>query len=1453
MSLFQKKETVYGKSGCCYYRAIVIDILENRGIPLYRLHYHGWSASHDEWVSEDNIIKNTKENAEMAKKLYKDELKKEQEAKSHSKAKKKSSITDIDNSVNDAHDSFQSKFSRKLKPLLDPPNENQSIISTPPLPTQEIEIETMKEPPINDSHTEKQETNDVVFEKNVKEIVKTPMFPLLLRNRLYDDYMSMMQGKESQILVLPCKPNITTILNSFIVHISQQIQKAHEDSDSSEKDSKRNVDAAIGFCDALKLYFNTFLGQFLLTDVEVLQYHCIEYFLMVNRMKKLERDKNEPTVDLKKNAKRKIEEEKEEDDAAITIEREKEKEKEKLFEREAEEKDLSAHPLGLSASSASASASSSSTSPSPSPSSSSVVHSSFHLPVFLQPITSLSANDRAVLSSFEFSPFCSLSSLYASFSSSNFDLSSVASLLALSSASASASASVSESGQISVAAQTFPMSPSSSSFPEQSSSSSSTSPQVESTQSSSEASLSTSSSSSSSSSSSNKPIKDDPSSPANQKGTIFFAPMLTSPSLPLPFSPNCLSLCDVYGGIHLLRLLIKLPFFINKLSSLKEAGFVSSLVEMVKELTDYLALYEAYIFTESYLPYSTLSSFYLSLLRLCPNIENGHFSVDSAAKSVNKYENFVENSAQKKINLKDPKLNEEQSPKKEEPKIKQKKEKENLTQKHKKSTEKSKKPEEKPAPKPQNRVVRKKKTSMPVIFPDVIPAGLVAPPVLTSLSIFPSPLTSPASSAILSQSHPHLFTQPQQAPLSAQSALQAYSPGFAGAPSSASFSGQSSQITFGPSSHNFPPYSPYPSYPSYSPYSSYSSSNVQPMASNHTPVYFNPDLMLRSSVDCSQGQLGESQSFLPPAADNEYAEQAAPNDLAPSSGMELCLSNDKRNMLSQGVYAQNIVEMIPSEEFFDIAVHQGCSAEERNVPAGELLVSRAARQLSSYLRSSQQGMQAYIRQIIQLFQLDEEVFLTAVVILFRYVKSARAFLKVKQESELYYLILLSVVIACKALLDIPINSGQIARFFQCDPSNVFRNEVQIMKSLGWSIFYGRGDLEDDEKALALEANGIVSSSTGEEAEKLLFHPLSLSTIVPVDVYLCLTCSKEKPFLQLGMMVNGQLRQKRKRKNAGEMGMLLKFGQSGLTALLFQEEELNNTPLGQSEWREEDEEANSESETNTEEDANSLSSDEFGENVEMNAMESPATKVEEEEEEIIVEVNEVSDESDESEEEEQEKRFEENEEKRVEVEIEEDEVAETKASETQPSSYRSHTSLKSWGRQKLSFGLLLMLLVVGIAAFVMLCCPMIDAPHALFTKHSTQINGNTQFEEYQGRFDEVRQAAEVQLSKKNGELMLLAVNTGKEEKSEKSKESSEGEEKKKESSGASFSIETVFSTVMIAGSSQLASVLMVCTSCASSAFGVETEWSSTFVSSVAVTATATQQVSFNSVGMVLVMA
>jgi hypothetical protein len=142
--------------------------------------------------------------------------------------------------------------------------------------------------------------------------------------------------------------------------------------------------------------------------------------------------------------------------------------------------------------------------------------------------------------------------------------------------------------------------------------------------------------------------------------------------------------------------------------------------------------------------------------------------------------------------------------------------------------------------------------------------------------------------------------------------------------------------------------------------------------------------------------------------------------------------------------------------FFYHYVHQ--IAGDSSLKVHEIILRNAAVYLTRYIDVSPTILFNHLNNIYLHFRLDEELFLCSLIILTRYLKVANYVLKVSRDSELFYLFILCVIISFKALLDIPIDSGAIASSLSLDSSKIYNNELQIMVSLNWTIFFQMDDV-----------------------------------------------------------------------------------------------------------------------------------------------------------------------------------------------------------------------------------------------------------------------------------------------------------------------------------------------------------------------------------------------------------
>lgn len=100
----------------------------------------------------------------------------------------------------------------------------------------------------------------------------------------------------------------------------------------------------------------------------------------------------------------------------------------------------------------------------------------------------------------------------------------------------------------------------------------------------------------------------------------------------------------------------------------------------------------------------------------------------------------------------------------------------------------------------------------------------------------------------------------------------------------------------------------------------------------------------------------------------------------------------------------------------------------------------------------------HVLHLVHFFKMDEEVFLTSIVIFNRYVSITRSYLNISL-SNLFYLLILCILLAFKSMFDIPVNIRSVAQALNLNLSTITNNEVQILNALKYNLFYNYGDLE----------------------------------------------------------------------------------------------------------------------------------------------------------------------------------------------------------------------------------------------------------------------------------------------------------------------------------------------------------------------------------------------------------
>ncbi|KAK2956269.1 hypothetical protein BLNAU_8833 [Blattamonas nauphoetae] len=250
--------------------------------------------------------------------------------------------------------------------------------------------------------------------------------------------------------------------------------------------------------------------------------------------------------------------------------------------------------------------------------------------------------------------------------------------------------------------------------------------------------------------------------------------------------------------------------------------------------------------------------------------------------------------------------------------------------------------------------------------------------------------------------------------------------------------------------------------------------------------------MIRTSF-CAQGTHSKFCDFihpLPPSFNAFTTINDSPNSLNSSfhnlddSPFQFSSANQYKSPESH--HDVMVIEhyQIPSDFFFRHYLQLDETSDPTLTPS-VVIIERTSEHLSQYTNSDPKSMQMHISNIYDFFRIDEEIFLTAVIVLYRYLCVAGSILNLQKDSELFYLLILCIFIALKGLLDAPIDSAGIARSLNLEPSRIFHNEVQIITALEFSLFFDVDTL------------------------------FPLSAIFPIEGLRCLTYSVQQPLVGLG--------------------------------------------------------------------------------------------------------------------------------------------------------------------------------------------------------------------------------------------------------------------------------------------------------------------------------------------------
>lgn len=148
------------------------------------------------------------------------------------------------------------------------------------------------------------------------------------------------------------------------------------------------------------------------------------------------------------------------------------------------------------------------------------------------------------------------------------------------------------------------------------------------------------------------------------------------------------------------------------------------------------------------------------------------------------------------------------------------------------------------------------------------------------------------------------------------------------------------------------------------------------------------------------------------------------------------------------------------------------------------IIQKASNFLKGYLEFDSSEFTSHLHNIYNHFRLDEELFLFSLIVLYRYVKITRKALQLKRDSELFYLLILCIIISFKCILDVPIDNSRIAKSLNLDASRLRSNEGQILTALGFNVFFGNKDISELDVVFPVEALSLLSYSADIDTERV---------------------------------------------------------------------------------------------------------------------------------------------------------------------------------------------------------------------------------------------------------------------------------------------------------------------------------------------------------------------------------
>jgi hypothetical protein len=168
--------------------------------------------------------------------------------------------------------------------------------------------------------------------------------------------------------------------------------------------------------------------------------------------------------------------------------------------------------------------------------------------------------------------------------------------------------------------------------------------------------------------------------------------------------------------------------------------------------------------------------------------------------------------------------------------------------------------------------------------------------------------------------------------------------------------------------------------------------------------------------------------------------------------------------------------LVASNSFFDWWLRiEGFNMSTIRRPI-EFFAQQLAHFLSERTCFSEDILFYHLRKLVSLINLDEESFLLATIIFFRYAKRNSAVFEFKKEIELIYFFSVCSVIGLCCCRDQPFNCVIIYKYFGIESSIFLEDELHVLKLINYNVFFTRKDTEVLESIMSVDMLSLLSFS-----------------------------------------------------------------------------------------------------------------------------------------------------------------------------------------------------------------------------------------------------------------------------------------------------------------------------------------------------------------------------------------